>query len=236
VVLAPGPAPPTPGTFVPQKIAGSRSCPRLEGSHCELPRRTGCQHSWLATWAHLQQRAKRQSAGAQSEEMVYANTFSELPALAEINQRPERLQTVHGRASPKSRHGPFFGRPPAGRRALVRGGTFWRIIRGTFGSVASHQRGITGAVHHLIWTTISAFMKRLRVRPHRGGRLAAPIFSCWEAELSSAHHRVAVVFYVRAVHLSVGGMTHRLTRARSYPSPSKRACHDTLGRQARQEV
>jgi len=96
---------------VPGRVQGLRtaivSCPDERGANT----------SWLATWAHLQQRAKRRSAGAQSEEMVYANTFSELPALAEINQRPERLQTVHGRASRKSRHGLVCGRPPAGRRA-----------------------------------------------------------------------------------------------------------------------
>jgi len=43
-VLEPGTGSSTPGTLCPQKIFGSRSCPRLEDSRSELPRRTGRQH------------------------------------------------------------------------------------------------------------------------------------------------------------------------------------------------
>jgi hypothetical protein len=44
-VLEPGTGSSTPGTVLcPQKIFGSRSCPRLEDSRSELPRRTGRQH------------------------------------------------------------------------------------------------------------------------------------------------------------------------------------------------
>ena len=97
---------------VPGRVQGLRT------AEVSYPEERGASTSWLATWAHLRQRAQRRGAGAQSSRDGLIQALVRAPCCpAEINQRLARAGTALGRALRRSRLGPFCGLPPAGRRA-----------------------------------------------------------------------------------------------------------------------
>jgi hypothetical protein len=107
----------TPGTVCPQKILGSRSCPRLEDSRSELLRRTECQHVVARDLGASPAKSKRRGAGAQSSE----DSLSQAPSRsslfpAEVNRRLALPGTALGRASHRSRREPFCGLLPSRRQ------------------------------------------------------------------------------------------------------------------------
>ena len=118
-VPEPGTGSGTPGTVMcPQKILGSRSCPRLEDSRSELPRRTGRQHLVARDLGASPTKSRTAgSRGSIRQRWFDPGTCRSSLSPAEINQRLVWPGTAPGRASRRSRRGPFCGLPPAGPRA-----------------------------------------------------------------------------------------------------------------------